>query len=92
MDERSMDMDAWLVNLATRLGVDPLTDDQVMELLGVARDVAHGVERRATPLATFLLGAAAQRRIGLGATAADAFADALTELQTTLPPPPPATD
>ena len=92
MDERSMDMDAWLVTLATRLGVDPLTDDQVMELLGVARDVAHGVERRATPLATFLLGAAAQRRIGRGATAADAFADALTELQTTLPPPPPATD
>jgi hypothetical protein len=92
MDERSMDMDAWLATLATTLGVDPLTDDQVMELLGVARDVAHGVERRATPLATFLLGAAVQRRIGHGAKAADAFGDALTELQTTLPPPPPPTD
>jgi uncharacterized protein DUF6457 len=87
MDERSMDMDAWLETLASTLGVDPLTDDQVMELLGVARDVAHGVERRATPLATFLLGAAAQRRIGHGATASDAFGDALTELRTTLPPP-----
>jgi len=92
MDERSNQMDAWLGALATTLGVDPLTDDQVVELLGVARDVAHGVERRATPLATFLLGAATQRRIGHGATAAEAFADALTELQTTLPPPAPPTD
>lgn len=92
MDEPRIDMDAWLQGLATTLGVDPLTDEQVMELLGVARDVAHGVERRATPLATFLLGAAAQRRIGHGTTAADAFTDALTELQTTLPPAPPPTD
>ena len=92
MDERSNEMDAWLGALATTLGVDPLTDDQVVELLGVARDVAHGVERRATPLATFLLGAATQRRIGHGATAADAFADAMTELETTLPPPAPPTD
>ena len=92
MDERSNEMDAWLGALATTLGVDPLTDEQVMELLGVARDIAHGVERRATPLATFLLGAATQRRIGHGATAADAFADALTELETTLPPPAPPTD
>jgi hypothetical protein len=50
------------------------------------------VERRATPLATFLLGAATQRRIGHGATAPEAFADALIELQTTLPPPVPPTD
>ncbi|MFL5792135.1 MAG: DUF6457 domain-containing protein [Actinomycetota bacterium] len=87
MDEQPIDMDTWLGTLAITLGVDPLSDDQVMELLGVARDVAHGVERRATPLATFLLGAAAQRRIGHGATATDAFADALTELRTILPAP-----
>ena len=92
MDERSNEMDAWLGALATTLGVDPLAEDQVMELLGVARDIAHGVERRATPLATFLLGAATQRRIGHGATAADAFTDALIELQSTLPPPAPPTD
>jgi hypothetical protein len=92
MDERSVEMDAWLSALAVTLGVDPLGEEQAMELLGAARDVAHGVERRATPLATFLLGAATQRRIGHGATAADAFADALMELQTTLPPPAPPTD
>jgi hypothetical protein len=85
MDEPTIDMDAWLESLATTLGVDPLGEQQVMELLGIARDVAHGVERRATPLATFLLGAATQRRIGHGATVDDAFADALAELRAFLP-------
>ena len=85
MDEPTIDMDGWLDTLATTLGVDALEEQQVMELLGIARDVAHGVERRATPLATFLLGAATQRRIGHGATAGDAFADAVAELRTALP-------
>jgi hypothetical protein len=92
MDEPTIDMDAWLDTLATTLGVDPLEEQQVMELLGVARDVAHGVERRATPLATFLLGAATQRRIGHGATAGDAFADAVAELRRALPTEPRPTD
>ena len=87
MDERSLEMDAWLSTLAATLGVDPLREDQVMELLGVARDVAHGVERRATPLATFLLGAATQRRIGHGSTAPDAFDAALAELRRVMPEP-----
>jgi uncharacterized protein DUF6457 len=85
MDEPTIDMDAWLASLATTMGVDPLRAHQVMELLGIARDVAHGVERRATPLATFLLGAATQRRIGDGATPDDAFADAVAELRRALP-------
>jgi hypothetical protein len=78
-------MDDWLASLAITLGVDPLDEGQVAALLDVARDVAHGVERKATPMATFLLGAAVQRRIGHGATAADAFSDAVTELRTELP-------
>jgi hypothetical protein len=78
-------MEEWLRELAGRLGVDPLNDDQVEGLLVVARDVAHGVERRATPVATFLLGAAVQRKINHGATATDAFADALVDLRAMLP-------
>jgi hypothetical protein len=89
MDDRTdIDLQAWLGTLATTLGVDPLGDAQVRELLGVARDVAHGVERRATPLATFLLGAAMQRGIGHGATGPDAFAAAVVELRAALPPTP----
>jgi hypothetical protein len=79
-------MDEWLAALAVTLGVDPLDEGQVAELLDVARDVAHGVERKATPMATFLLGAAVQRRIGHGSTATDAFDDAVTELRSQLPP------
>ena len=78
-------MDDWLRGLAAALGVDPIDDEQVETLLGVARDVAHNVERKATPLATFLLGAAVQRRIGHGATAEDALADALADLRSVLP-------
>lgn len=51
----------WIDELAVELGVDPLTHDDVVELLGIARDVAHRVERKTTPLATFLLGIAVGR-------------------------------
>jgi hypothetical protein len=78
-------MNDWLGTLASTLGVDPLDPEQTSDLLEVARDVAHGVERRATPLATFLLGAAVRRRIEHGATAVDAFRDALTEMRKQLP-------
>jgi len=75
-------MDDWLTRVAITLGVDPLDEGQIAELLDVARDVAHGVERKATPMATFLLGAAVQRRIGHGATSREAFQDAVVELRT----------
>jgi Domain of unknown function (DUF6457) len=79
-------MDDWLTTMATTLGVDPLDRRQTARLLDVARDVAHGVERKATPLATFLLGAAVQRRIGHGSTAGEAFDAAVTDLRSVLPP------
>jgi hypothetical protein len=78
-------MDDWLATMATTLGVDPLDPEQIGELLDVARDVAHGVERKATPLAAYLLGAAVQRRIGHGSTSQEAFDAAMTELRAILP-------
>ena len=48
----------WLDEVADALGVDR----DVMErnaLLGLTRDVAHGVERKAAPLSVFLVGYAA---------------------------------
>jgi hypothetical protein len=83
-------MEDWLARLATTLGVDPLEEGQIAELLDVARDVAHEVERKATPLAAFLLGAATQRRIGHGSTSIDAFHDAVAGLRTELTGPAPA--
>lgn len=48
----------WLDQLAQTLGIDT-ADVPVDELLDLARDVAHGVERKAAPLTTFMLGLAA---------------------------------
>jgi hypothetical protein len=78
--------DGWLQQLATVLGVDPVDEAAIDDILDAARDVAHTVERRITPVSTFLLGAAAQRRIGHGATASDALQDALADLRSALPP------
>ncbi len=52
----------WTDELAQALGEAPLTDAEVTRLLAVARDVAHGTERRYAPLSTFLLGLALGRR------------------------------
>ena len=66
-------MDAWIDRLAAALGEDPLTDAETTRLLGSARDVAHRVERRITPLAAFLLGTATGRRLAGGASRDDAW-------------------
>lgn len=56
---------AWIDDLARRLGEEPLSPEEVAALLEVARDVAHGVERRVTPLSAFLAGLAVSRRDGI---------------------------
>ncbi|HEY7281807.1 MAG TPA: DUF6457 domain-containing protein [Actinomycetota bacterium] len=71
-------MDRWLDQLAEALGVDPLGPEETREILGLSRDVAHRVERRYAPLASFLLGAAAGRT--------GQFQDAVERLRALLPP------
>jgi hypothetical protein len=77
--------DAWLDELATRLGLDALSADERSRILSVARDVAHGVERRLTPLATFLLGAAVARRASEGATTEQALREAVEVVASLVP-------
>lgn len=74
-------MEDWLQTAAGGLGVDPVDDDMAERLLGVARDVAHGVERKLTPIATFMLGEAVQRRVAAGEDRGAAFGAALADLQ-----------
>jgi hypothetical protein len=83
-------MEAWIDQLAEALGEDPLSSRETAELLQVARDVAHRVERRITPLATFLLGSAVGRGLAGGASRADAFLAALDTVRSLLPEGPPA--
>ena len=51
--------DDWLATAASALGIEG--DLYIDEILDLARDVAHGVERKAAPVATFLTGLAAGR-------------------------------
>jgi Domain of unknown function (DUF6457) len=77
----------WIDRLAVTLGEVPLDGPATNRILSVARDVAHTVERRITPLSTFLVGAAVGRRAA-GGVPRDRALDAVLELVvSTLPEP-----
>lgn len=57
---------AWIRRLAIELAVEPLSPRMQAEVLGLARDVAHGTERKAAPLAAFIAGHVVQRAIDGG--------------------------
>jgi hypothetical protein len=50
-------LDDWTAAACAELGIDPAGVD-VREVLNLARDVAHQVERPAAPVTSFLLGLA----------------------------------
>lgn len=75
----------WHEDLAGTFGIDPLGPEEVTDLLDAARDVAHGVERKVTPLATFLVGMAVERRIAQGISRTDALAGALADVRGSIP-------
>lgn len=62
-------LDDWVARLGAELGVDVPVD--VRQLLDLARDAAHSVDRPAAPLTTFLVGYAAAQAGG-GAEEVDA--------------------
>jgi hypothetical protein len=75
---------AWIDDLATNLGEEPLTKQEISELLVVAREVAHRVERKITPLSTFVIGAAVARRSQAAGNDAAARAGAMQEVTATV--------
>lgn len=75
----------WIERLAEDLGEDPLSEEETNRLLGVSREVAHRVERKITPLSTFLLGAAVGRDMAGGTTRDQALRTALDALESILP-------
>jgi hypothetical protein len=78
-------MDDWIDQLAAALGEEPLSQDERTRILGVARDVAHRVERKVTPLATFLVGSAMGRDLSSAAPRSEAMSAALETLRSALP-------
>ncbi|MBV8387604.1 MAG: molybdopterin-guanine dinucleotide biosynthesis protein MobA [Acidimicrobiia bacterium] len=68
-------MDDWLSRYSTALGLD-LSDDEVDAILDLARDVAHGTERRFAPLSAYLAGKYVTGRVADGLTAGEAVREA----------------
>jgi Domain of unknown function (DUF6457) len=78
-------MESWIDRLAEALGEEPASPAETSEVLTVARDVAHRVERKLTPVSTYLLGIAVGRRIAAGADRREAFSAEAAVLRSTLP-------
>lgn len=64
-----------------------LDEEIVAAVLALAREVAHGSERRHAPLATFLAGQYAARRAQDDVTVVTALAEARSMARRLLPPP-----
>jgi hypothetical protein len=77
--------EAWVEQLAESLGVPALTGAQKERLLNVSRQVAHGVERAATPLTAYLAGMGVAAKIASGADPEKAFNQVIDLLLELLP-------
>ncbi len=72
-------VEEWVRVVVADLDLPPEVDRDL--ILGLARDVAHGVARPAAPLTTFLVGLAAGR-VGGSAAAVQAATDRVQRLVT----------
>jgi hypothetical protein len=75
----------WIDDLATAFELEPLSDRESDGLLRVARDVAHSVERKDTPLAAFLLGMRVAALADDGQPRVETLDAAVAEIQALLP-------
>jgi hypothetical protein len=79
-------MNNWIDELARSLGEAPLASTEMTQLLDVAGDVAHRVERKMTPLSTFVIGCAVGRKLASGVDRTEALNATVTQLEGLLPP------
>jgi hypothetical protein len=82
-------VESWIDQLAEALGQEPASAAETSEILTVARDVAHRVERKLTPVSTYLLGVAVGRRMAGGTGRREALEAEAPVLRSTLPGAPP---
>jgi hypothetical protein len=78
-------MDEWIDEYAGALGEQPLSPAETADILKLARDVAHGVERRLAPLAAFVAGLSAARTSAGAGDRAAAVRAALDRARTLIP-------
>jgi hypothetical protein len=85
-------MSEWEDRLAAALGEDPLSPQELGMVLKLARDVAHGVERKLAPVASYLVGVHAGRLAAAGGARADGLRAADGTAREILPAPESAAD
>lgn len=75
----------WVDSLAAELHLEALSAHEREHLLSASREVAHRVERKATPLALYVLGLSVGSQM-TDRTRDDAIEDAIHALLMRLPP------
>lgn len=78
-------MDDWLERLADSLGVARVEPEEIGAVLKLAREVAHGVERKLAPLSTFVAGVYAGAAAASGGSRGEALRRAVDEARTLIP-------
>jgi hypothetical protein len=78
-------VDAWIDELATALGEEPVDAREAGAILKLARDVAHGVERKLAPLSTYLAGIHVGRRMAEGSSREQPLAEVLDASRALIP-------
>jgi uncharacterized protein DUF6457 len=77
--------DEWVDRLAGDLGEPPMTSQEIGRVLKLAREVAHGAERKLAPLAAFIAGTHVGRRAAEGASRDAALSEAVRAAAALLP-------
>ena len=77
----------WVALLAAELGLEPLSPRTQAEVLGLARDVAHGTERKAAPLASYVAGRYVECAVKSGRDVDAALHDVSEAVERLLVPP-----
>ena len=78
-------MSEWIDELAETFGLEPLTQGETDRLLHIAREVAHRVERKGTPLAAFQMGMDVASRVAAAASRDAAIRDSIVAVEVLLP-------
>jgi hypothetical protein len=86
-EEKGAGVDEWEWLDALTLALDEPSVDraEIGSLLRLARDVAHGVDRKLAPLTTFVAGLHAGRRMAEGAPREQAMEEVMRTVTTLLP-------
>jgi hypothetical protein len=75
----------WIHRLAGDLGEPSLSSREIGQVLKLAREVAHGVERKLAPLAAYVAGVHVGRLAAQGASPGEALSEAVRAAEAILP-------